>query len=128
MATLIATYTAAAGGAERLLLDVANGLEDPPLIACPGGWLADQARASGFTVFELPARSLHLRRSPRDRVASFLRLGAHTRELRRLYADVQPDLVVAWGMRTAIATAAALRRAEGPPPWVFEHIDFLPGP
>ena len=128
MATLIATYTSAAGGSERLLLDVATGLDEAPLIACPGGWLADRARDAGLTVFELPERSLHLRRSARDRVASLARIAGHSRELRRLIADVRPELFVAWGMRTAIACAAALRRIDDPPPWVFEHIDFLPGP
>src|SRR5215213_9617489 len=127
MPALIATYTSAAGGAERLLLDVATGLDEPPLIACPSGWLADEARAKGFTVFELPPRSLHVRRSARDRVASFTRLAAHARELRRLYEDVRPSLVVAWGMRTAIATAGATRRMDDAPPWIFEHVDFLPG-
>src|SRR6476661_10638778 len=128
MPALIASYTSAAGGSERLLLDVAGGLEEPPLIACPGGWLADNARGAGLTVFELPARSLHVRRSLRDRVGSVARVGAHSRELRRLYADVRPDVVVAWGMRTAMATAAAMRRIDVPPPWVFVHVDFLPGP
>src|SRR5689334_17184832 len=123
MPALIASYTSAAGGAERLLLDVATGLDDPPLIACPGGWLAERARGAGLTVFELPPRSLHLRRSARDRIASFARVAAHSRELRRLYEDLRPDLVVAWGMRTAIATAAAMRRIDNPPPWIFEHID-----
>src|SRR3954454_9327335 len=128
MATLIATYTSAAGGSERLLLDVATALETPPLIACPPGWLADEARSAGFTVFELPERSLHVRKSARDRVASVVRLRAHARELRRLCNDLRPDLFVAWGMRTAIAAAAALRRVDDPPPWIFEHVDFLPGP
>ena len=127
MPALIATYTSAAGGAERLLLDVATGLDEPPLIACPSGWLADEARAKGFTVFELPPRSLHVRRSPRDRVASLTRLAAHARELRHLYQDLRPGLVVAWGMRTAIATSAAMRRIEDAPPWIFEHVDFVPG-
>src|SRR5690349_16702708 len=110
MPALIATYTSAAGGAERLLLDVASGLDEAPLIACPGGWLADEARAAGLTVFELSARSLHVRRSALDRVAALARVGAHTRELRQLYRAVRPELVVAWGMRSAIATAAAMRR------------------
>src|SRR5436190_16670756 len=128
MPALIASYTSAAGGAERLLLDVATGLDEAPLIACPGGWLADQARGAGLTVFELPARSLHVRRSASARVVSFGHLAGHSRELRHLYRDLRPDLGVAWGMRTAIATAAALRRTHEPPPWIFEHIDFLPGP
>ena len=128
MPALIASYTSAAGGAERLLLDVATGLDEPPLIACPRGWLAERARDAGFTVFELPPRSLHVRRSLRDRAASLARVAAHARELRRLYEDVRPDLVVAWGMRTALATATAMRRIDNPPPWIFEHIDFLSGP
>src|SRR4051794_15948210 len=127
MPALIASYTSAAGGAERLLLDVATGLDEPPLIACPRGSLADEARGAGFTVFELRERSLQLRRSARDRVASLGRIAAHSRELRRLYEDLRPDTVVAWGMRTAIATAAAMRRIDDPPRWIFEHIDFLPG-
>jgi N-acetylglucosaminyl-diphospho-decaprenol L-rhamnosyltransferase len=126
MPALIASYSSVPGGSERLLLDVAAGLDDPPLIACPPGWLADQARAAGFRVFDLRERSLHVRRSVRDRAGSAARLASHSRELRRLYADVRPDLVVAWGMRSAIATAAAMRRLDDPPPWFFEHVDFLP--
>jgi glycosyltransferase involved in cell wall biosynthesis/GT2 family glycosyltransferase len=126
MPALIASYSSAPGGSERLLLDVATGLEEPPLIACPPGWLAEQARDAGFRVFELRERSLHVRRSLRDRVGSAARLAGHSRELRRLCADVRPDVVVAWGMRSAIATAGAMRRIEDAPPWVLEHVDFLP--
>src|SRR3954454_4304257 len=127
MPALIASYTSAAGGAERLLLDVASGLDEPPMIACPPGWLADEARARGLRVFELRERSLHVRRSLRDRIASVPRMAAHARELRRLYAALRPEVVVAWGMRTALATAAALRRIDNSPRWIFEHVDFLPG-
>src|SRR4051812_44434053 len=126
MPALIASYTSAAGGAERLLLDVATGLDEAAIVACPSGWLADESRARGLMVFELPGRSLHMRRSLRDRIGSLTRLAAHSRELRRLSEDLRPELVVAWGMRTAIATSAAMRRMEAPPPWVFEHVDFLP--
>ena len=126
MPALIASYTSAAGGSERSLLDVARGLEEPPLIACPGGWLADQARGSGLTVFELRQRSLHVRRSTRDRLASTTRLAGHAREIHRLVRDVRPEFVVAWGMRPALATVAALRPVEDAPPWVFQHVDFLP--
>lgn len=128
MPALIATYTSAAGGSERLLLDAAGGLTEPPLIACPAGWLADEARRLGFVVFELPSRSLHVRRTTRDRAASFARVAAHARELRRLCEDVRPDLLVAWGMRSALAAAAALRPVDDAPPWIFQHVDFLPGP
>jgi N-acetylglucosaminyl-diphospho-decaprenol L-rhamnosyltransferase len=125
---LIATYASEAGGSERLLLDVAKGLTDPPLIACPEGWLAEQSRDAGFVVFPLRARSVHLRASARDRVAAGLRLAGHARELRRLCEDLQPDLLVAWGMRTGLAAAAGMRGMKKPPPVIFEHVDFLPGP
>src|SRR3954453_6112912 len=125
MPALIASYTSAAGGAERLLLDVATGLDKAPIVACPSGWLADEARGAGLTVFELPGRSLHMRRSLRDRVGALTRLAAHSRELRRLYEDLRPDLVIAWGMRTAIATSAAMRRMQGPPAGVFEPVASL---
>ena len=127
MPALIASYTSAAGGAERLLLDVASCLDEPPMVACPPGWLADEARARDLRVFELRERSLHVRRSLRDRIASVPRVAAHARELRRLYAALRPEVVVAWGMRTALATAAALQRIDNPPRWIFEHVDFLPG-
>src|SRR4051794_7014861 len=127
MPALIATYSSEGGGWERLLLDVATGFAAPPIVACPPGWLADHARAAGLLVFELPARSPHVRRSAGDRVGAIARLAGHSRELRRLCEDLHPDLLVAWGMRTGIAAAAALRRMHDPPPWIFEHVDFLPG-
>jgi N-acetylglucosaminyl-diphospho-decaprenol L-rhamnosyltransferase len=125
---LIATYTSAPGGSERLLLDVARGLSEPPVIACPAGWLAERAREQGFVVLELPQRSLHVRASVADRIASGPRLAAHARELRGLIRDVRPEVFVAWGMRTAIAAAVAVRGLRERPPLVFEHVDFLPGP
>ena len=126
MPALVVSYSSAAGGSERLLLDVATGLADRPVIACPEGWLADEARGLGFTVIALEERSLQLRRSRRDRVAAGWRLGAHAREIRRLARDLAPTVVVAWGMRTALAAAAGLRGVGQP--WIFEHVDFAPGP
>jgi N-acetylglucosaminyl-diphospho-decaprenol L-rhamnosyltransferase len=126
--TLIATYASGAGGSERLLLDVARGLSQPPLVACPAGWLADRARAAGLTVLELPPRSQQLRGSARRRAAAALRLGAHARELERLCTDLRPDLFVAWGMRTGIAAAAGVLRLHDRPPVVLHHGDLLPGP
>lgn len=128
MSTLIASYTSQAGGSERLLLGSALGLAKPPLIACPPGSLADEARAAGLQVIELRARSLDLRASAGDRVGALLRLGGHARELRGLCRTLRPATLVAWGMRTGLAAPVALRGLDPRPRLVFEHVDFLPGP
>ncbi len=119
---LFATYSGAFGGAERLLLDFAGSLEGVVVVACPTGGLADAARARGLPVFPLARRSLHLRD---DRLRASLRLGAHGLELRRLVDDLGPELVVAWGMRSAIACLLGPRL---PCPVVFQHNDLLPSP
>ena len=55
---IAASYSGVLGGAERLLLDVAGGLPEPPELALPEGPLAEEARARGLGVFELRERSL----------------------------------------------------------------------
>jgi glycosyltransferase involved in cell wall biosynthesis len=106
---------------------VAGGLDEPSL-ACPPGPLAAAAEERGIPVEPLSERPLELRRGPRDRVASPVRLAAHAREVRAQVASLRPDLVIGWGMRSALAAAAALRRAEPRPAFLFHHHDFLPGP
>ena len=120
------SYAGVLGGAERLLLDVAGGLAETPTLACPGGPLAERARADGLHVIELRERPLELRGSVRHRVAAPLRLAAHARELRALARDIEPDLLVAWGMRPMLAAASlrGRRRAR----LLFQHNDLLPGP
>jgi glycosyltransferase involved in cell wall biosynthesis/GT2 family glycosyltransferase len=121
---LFATYSGLIGGAERVLLDCAAGLDGNHFLACPAGPLADAAQASGMTVFPLAARSLRLRGRAPERVRAAAALGAHARELRRLSCDLDADLVVAWGMRSALAALALGRRI----PYAVDHHDFLPGP
>jgi GT2 family glycosyltransferase/glycosyltransferase involved in cell wall biosynthesis len=118
---LFASYSGSLGGAERLLIDWAKGLESERLLACPEGALANAARASGLRVLPLRARSLELRSGP---LLASVRLAGYARELRRLVADLEPDLVVAWGMRPAIAL---LLGPSLPIPVVFHHNDLLPG-
>jgi GT2 family glycosyltransferase/glycosyltransferase involved in cell wall biosynthesis len=74
-------------------------------------------------VFALPERSLELRG---QRLLAAARLAAHGREVRALTDALEPDLVVAWGMRSAIALWLA--RVSGRTPVIFAHNDFLPGP
>ena len=126
MPALVVSYAGLLGGAERILLEVADGPAEPPLIACPPGPLADAARARGLGVFELRERGLELRRSPAERVAAPARLLSLAAELRPLVAAVRPDVLVAWNMRALLALATAF--PAGPRPrLVFQHNDLLPG-
>jgi GT2 family glycosyltransferase/glycosyltransferase involved in cell wall biosynthesis len=126
--TLAVTYTGLLGGAERTLLDFTGGLPGGLVLACPEGALADRARSEGVRVVTMRARPLELRGGVGERVAAGRELAGHAREVRRLVREVRPDLLVAWGMRTAIvapATAAGLDRR---PAVLVRHVDFLPGP
>lgn len=127
MPALAVSYSGLLGGAERVLLALAEGPGEPLLIACPPGPLADAARARGIGTFELRERSLELRRRPVDRLAAPLRIAAQGAEIRALVAAARPDAIVAWGMRAAVAATAAHPRG-GRPPLVFQHNDLLPGP
>ena len=125
MAAIAVSYSGLLGGAERVLVEVATGLEEPPLIACPPGALADTARARGVGVFELRERSLELRRSPLEPAAAAARLAAQSAELRSLVVAVGPDTLIAWGMRAALSSFAA---AQPGTRLVLQHNDLLPGP
>ena len=119
---LFVSYSGVLGGAERLLVDYATALEGERWVACPPGPLADAAGAAGLRVHPLGARSLHLRGGLGERGRAAARLAAHAREIRALTGSLQPDLVVAWGMRSALAAMLCGER------YVFQHNDLLPGP
>ncbi len=124
---LFVSYAGAAGGAERVLLDVASGLEEPVALLCPEGPLAERARVARLPVLARPSRALELRGGPRARTAAAARLGAHAREIAAAIAALRPRAVVAWTMRSQLAAAAALGRRRAGPPLVFEHADLTPG-
>jgi glycosyltransferase involved in cell wall biosynthesis len=86
------------GGAERVLLDWSRALERPALLACPPGPLAE---AAGIEVVPVPARSL--RGGPRGAVA----LAARARDIAALTRRHRPAVVVASGLRPALAATAA---------------------
>jgi N-acetylglucosaminyl-diphospho-decaprenol L-rhamnosyltransferase len=121
---LFVSYSGAFGGAERLLLDFAEDLRRPCAIACPPGELNSTARARGVRTFALRTRSLRLRGGAATGAAAIRDLIAHRREVTRLIGVLEPELVVAWGMRSLLALAP--RRAGSP--LAFQHNDFLPGP
>jgi glycosyltransferase involved in cell wall biosynthesis/GT2 family glycosyltransferase len=109
------SYSGILGGAERLLVDYAATLPGDRCVACPEGPLAEACRAAGLPVLRLAQRSLRRR-------GGVGHLVAHAAEVRRLARDLDGDLVVAWGMRSALAAALA------GVPFVFAHNDLLPGP
>src|SRR5437764_2694880 len=123
---LFASYSGALGGAERLLIEWAYGLEGEIGLACPAGALAEAAQAAGLRVVPLRSRSLALRRRAQDRFLSGARIAAHGRELRHLAEALEPELLILWGMRSALAWLLLARRSS--PCTVFQHNDFLPSP
>jgi N-acetylglucosaminyl-diphospho-decaprenol L-rhamnosyltransferase len=122
---LLVSYSGAFGGAERVLVDVAPVLEGDPTLACPEGPLAQAARKRGLAVLALPGRSLKARGSVGAGVMAAVRLAAHGREIRELVASLDPELVIAWGMRSAIAALIGPGLAC---PVIFQHNDLLPSP
>lgn len=122
---LFVSYSGELGGAERLLVQFSGGLDADCAVACPPGALADAARSDGLRVFALKNRRANLRAGVRDRVLAGARLAGHAAEVRRLVRSLEPELVAAWGMRSAIACLTGPRL---PCPVVFQHNDLLPGP
>jgi glycosyltransferase involved in cell wall biosynthesis len=126
---LIASFSGLLGGAERLLLDFGEGLEGEVVVACPPGPLLDAARDAGFPTRELRGHAREVRASRRDRVRAVAGLAGHGREVRALARATDPDVLIAWGMRTALAAAPLLARRRGSrPAFLFQHNDVLPGP
>ncbi len=125
MTLLFVSYAGVFGGAERVLLDCAAAVDGAHWLACPEGPLAERARGAGLTVVPIRRRRPNLRASARDRVLTPGRLLAHAREVRALVRNLDPDAVIAWGMRSAIAS---LGRSSNGRPVAFAHNDMLPGP
>jgi N-acetylglucosaminyl-diphospho-decaprenol L-rhamnosyltransferase len=125
---LFVSYSGTLGGAERLLIGWALGVDGERVLACPEGPLAEAARANGLRVFTLREHSLELRRGVRERALALARLVAHRRELLALVAALDPDVVVLAGMRSAIAGLALGSLGARRPVAVFQQSDLLPGP
>jgi glycosyltransferase involved in cell wall biosynthesis len=128
---LLVSYSGGLGGAERVLLQFAGGMRPHAslTLACPPGPLARTARSAGIEVRELEWRSPAFGRRPSERARAALRLAAHRRELARLAREAAPRVIVANGMRSAIAVSLPSRvrlRAGGVPALVVVHHDNLP--
>jgi GT2 family glycosyltransferase/glycosyltransferase involved in cell wall biosynthesis len=121
---LLVSYSGSLGGGERALLQFAGTLPGTRWLACPEGPLADAARAADIRVAVVRERRLELRASARDRVLAPVRLTGFRHELHGLVRGLDPDLIVACGMRAALALALPRPPA---PPLVFLHNDLLPG-
>ena len=120
------SYSSVFGGAERILLDQAQGLDGPAALACPEGDLAHRARRAGLRVMALSGRRFELRATIRDRLAYPARIAALGREVRRAVVALDPHAVVGWSMRGQLVAAAALTALRAAPPLVFCHNDLLP--
>jgi N-acetylglucosaminyl-diphospho-decaprenol L-rhamnosyltransferase len=121
---LMVSYSGILGGAERVLIGCAAALEGEICLACPEGDVAREARGEGIRVFPIRSRRLELRGSPRDRVLAGARLAEHSREIRSLVRALDPELVLACGMRSAIALSLGPGLGVAT---VFQHNDMLPG-
>ena len=122
---LFASYSGLLGGAERILLDCATGVESA-VVACPDGPLAQAAREAGLGVVALSSQPLEFRRSPADRLAAPARIAAQARELSRAVRRLRPAVVFGWNMRGLLVSAVALRSVRPRPALIFQHNDFLP--
>jgi glycosyltransferase involved in cell wall biosynthesis len=125
---LFVSYSSVLGGAERILLDVARGLEPGAAIACPPGPLVEAARASVPELLALKPRPLALREGLRGRTAAATAIAGLALEVRGAVRRLHPAIVVAWNMRALLACAPALTRLRDRPRLVFAHNDLLPGP
>ena len=123
--TLLASYSGVLGGAERALLQFSTALDGERWLACPEGPLATAGRAVGIRVATIPQRRLELRGGARERAGAVLALAAHGSELRALARDLNPDLLIACGMRSMLSVSLSGRRSRTPT--VFLHNDLLPG-
>lgn len=124
---LFASYSAVLGGAERILLDCATGLESAA-VACPEGPLASAAREGGLAVVALSPRPMEFRRGLKDRTVAPVRIASQARELRVAVRRLRPAVVFAWSMRGLLAGVLALGTLRPRPALVFQHNDFLPSP
>ncbi len=124
-AVVLLSYSGALGGAERVLLDFASSLQGERWLACPDGPLARAACESGLRVRPIRSLRLDLRASARDRILAAGRLAEHAREARGVLRDLDPELVIACGTRTALALLLARPPAA---PVIFMHNELLPGP
>ena len=125
--SLFVAYSGKSGGAARFLADIVTALPDPIVVACPPGELEAMVRERGVPVVTLRERPMAMRGDARVRAVAAASLAGHAREIRRLLRELEPPLLFTWGMRSAIAAAAALPRGPARPRWLARHHDFVPG-
>jgi GT2 family glycosyltransferase/glycosyltransferase involved in cell wall biosynthesis len=121
---LLVSYAGVIGGAERVLLDFADGLDGERVLACPEGALAAAARERGVRVLPQPVHPLVLRGSWSIRARAATGLLAHGARVRGLVRALEPSLVVLSGMRSILAGLLI-----GPldVPVIADHHDLVPG-
>jgi glycosyltransferase involved in cell wall biosynthesis len=119
---LLVTHAGVLGGAERVLLDWAEALERPAILAAPPGPLATAAAGAGHGVEAIPDRPLERR----GRTAAAARdVVALARDIDALARRHRPAVIVASGQRAVLA--AALARPHGARTLALHH-DFPASP
>jgi N-acetylglucosaminyl-diphospho-decaprenol L-rhamnosyltransferase len=126
--TLTVTYAGVLDEGERTLLEFTRNLPGGLVLGCPEGPLAERARDEGVEVIPLRSRPPELRGGLAERVSAGRELAGHARDVRRLVRELGPNLLVAWGMRSAIVAPAAAMALDERPAVMVRHVDFLPGP
>lgn len=121
-------HTAERSGAERSLLELLRGLQAEvlPVLACPEGALAEEARRDGIQVEITTGTDGSLKLHPRHTPQAILDLGRAALQLRRICKRVDADLMHANSIRAGLA-AAATAEAGGPPAIVHVRDCLPPG-
>jgi glycosyltransferase involved in cell wall biosynthesis len=119
-------HTSLVSGAQRALLDLLCCLPDDvdPLLLCPEGPLADEARALGVDVLEFAGTAGSLRLHPRNTLKATVEILRSGRALTRVVRETGASVIHANSLRAGLIVAAA-RGARRVPSVVHVH-DALP--
>jgi len=126
MRVLYVNQTGQVSGAERSLLALLKGLAGAvePLVACPEGPLAVLAREAGMEWRPIAGTQASFRLHPLHTARGVLGIAHSALDLRRLVAEIRPDVVHANTTRAALIALLGQRR-DGPP--VLAHVrDWSP--
>jgi L-malate glycosyltransferase len=125
MNLLVVNHTGLISGAEVATLHLLESLPGDigPLLACPDGPLAEQARTAGVAVVELAGMSASLRLHPIETARGVKDLARLGREVRRLARRTNADVVYAASVRAGLAASMPVGAC---PPLVVGLHDCLP--
>jgi glycosyltransferase involved in cell wall biosynthesis len=128
MRILYVNHTGNVSGAERVLLDILQGLDRnryEPIMLCPNeGRLRREVRASDVECRELPTVGARFSLRPDQLIRSIASMCGAILTLRRQVSEIKPDLVHANTIRSGISSTLATVGTTTPVLW---HVhDILP--